>query len=156
MSDFIGAALPQFILAKKDIRLNPTWFERARRTGSRGRRLAMMASHWPRSGFTGDMAADVGLMQAQWYVEPVWRFPGEASRVGFFGITRDQYGAPLAGVTCSLFLTATRAWIMDIVSDSTGYFLLQSWYSPDTHFIVFHKAGAPAVFGSTDQNLVGA
>jgi hypothetical protein len=81
---------------------------------------------------------------------------GCASRVGFVGVSRDQYGAPLGGVTCSLFLTATKAWIMDIVSDTNGAFLLQSVYSPDTHFIVFHKSGSPDVFGTTRQNLVGA
>jgi hypothetical protein len=112
---------------------------------------------WPGNrGFVGDRGLDVGIMEPVWSRLLARLGHGEASRVGFVGVTRDQYGAPLGGVTCSLFLTATRQWIMDIVSDANGGFLLQSFYSPDTHFIVFNKAGSPNVYGATDQNLVGA
>ncbi len=106
--------------------------------------------------FVGDNGLDVGM------IEPIFRGPvarialGAGSRVGFVGVTRDAQGAPLGGVTCSLFRTATREWIMDIVSGVDGSFLLQSWYSPDAHFIVFSKTGAPDVFGTTKQTLVGA
>lgn len=115
--------------------------------------------YWPGSagcGFYGDTAADIGVGQAQSY-GPMERIAeGAASRVGFVGITRDQYGAPLGGVTCSLFRTSDRQWIMDVVSRSDGGFGLVSPYSPDTHFIVYLKSGAPDVFGTTKQTLVGA
>ena len=113
--------------------------------------------YWPgNGGFGGDLGADVGVMRSVWAWGLERLAHGVSSRVGFVGVSRDQYGAPLGGVTCSLFLTATKAWIMDIVSDTNGAFLLQSFYSPDTHFIVFYKSGSPDVFGTTRQNLVGA
>jgi hypothetical protein len=163
MSAFVGGALPTTILARKDRRLVPSYqvIRRQRdRLNDRDMPTAYPGGYtsdfWPGNrGFVGDHGTDVAMMEAVWSRQPARLAWGIASRVGFDGVTRDQYGTPLGGVTCSLFLTATRQWIMDIVSDANGAFLLQSFYSPDTHFIVFAKAGSPNVFGATDQNLVG-
>jgi hypothetical protein len=160
MSQLIGGALPQFILERKDRRMVPLYQAyRNYRDRLVGRDLptqypgGFCNDFWPGNrGFTGE---SVTVIEATWSRQVSRLAWGIASRVGFVGVTRDQYGAPLGGVTCSLFLTSTRAWIMDIVSDANGNFLLQSWYTPDTHFIVFNKAGAPNVYGATDQNLVG-
>jgi len=81
---------------------------------------------------------------------------GVASRVGFPGITRDQYGAPLANCTVILHRTATREFVYEGVSDTNGAFLAQSVYAGEGHYIVFHKAGTVNVYGATDNNLVGA
>ncbi len=164
MSGLIGNALPQFILTMKDRRLVPDYqhirrsrdrfYERSDATQFPG---GFASDYWPGNrGFIGDAGADYGITEAVWSRGVARLAHGVASRVGFVGVTRDQYGAPLGGVTCSLFKTDTRAWIMDVVSDADGAFLLQSVYSPDTHFIVFYKAGSPEVFGTTRQALVGA
>jgi hypothetical protein len=81
---------------------------------------------------------------------------GSASRVGFVGTTRDQYGAPLGGCAVQLFRTSDDLFIMEQTSDANGNFLLQSWYTPDTHYIVAYKAGSTDVFGTTVNTLVGA
>lgn len=165
MSQLVGAADPTLgYIALKDKRLVPTFsvlrrerdfvVERYSATQYPG---GYSTPFWPgNKGFVGDGSTDYGMIEAVWSRSPARIAQGAASRVGFVGVTRDQYGAPLGGVTCSLFRTATREWIMDIVSDAGGNFLLQSWYSPDTHFIVFYKAGAPSVYAATDQILVGA
>lgn len=164
MSQLIGGALPTQILDRKDRRLVPN-YQLIRRERDRivDRDLptaypgGYTSSFWPGGGgLTGDMAVDVSMMQAVWRLAPARLALGIASRVGFVGRTYGETGAILGGVTCSLFRTSTKEWIMDVISGDDGSFLLQSWYSPDTHFIVFSKAGSPEVFGTTRQTLVGA
>jgi hypothetical protein len=164
MSQFIGNALPTTIIERKDRRLVPTYQvirrerdrinDRDLPTGFPG---GYTSSFWPGNrGFVCDQSE--GCLLSAIYSRPVARLAwGQGSRVGFVGRTYDANGNVLGGVTCSLFRTSDRLWIMDVVSDAVdGSFLLQSWYSPDTHFIVFSKAGSPEVFGTTRQTLVGA
>lgn len=164
MSGLVGAAESTGYLQMKDKRL-VTNYQIVRRQRDRisERHSATaypggyISDYWPGGmGLGGDQAADVGVLSSVWSRTPSRLSHGCASRVGFVGVARDQYGAPLAGATCSLFRTATKEWIMDIVSGADGSFLLQSWYSPDTHFIVFSKTGPPDMFGTTKQSLVGA
>jgi hypothetical protein len=162
MSQFIGAALPQFRLERKDMRLHresqPVEDARARLPVRHDAGfVGFYSDYWPGNrGFVGDLGADVGL------ILPVWRkllrriTAGAASRVGFVGITRDQYGAPVGSCVVQLFRTSDDLFIMEITSDASGNFLLQSWYSPDTHYIVAYKAGSPDIFGTTVNTLVGA
>jgi hypothetical protein len=160
MSQFIGAALPVNIIDQKDRRLVP--IQRASRIRVERRGERDMPTSYP-GGFCNDFwpgnrgqPDDSGTLVSTFvnaYARLGW---GIASRVGFVGRTYDSNGNILAGVTCSLFRTSDKLWIMDIVSGSDGSFLLQSFYSPDTHFIVFSKAGAPEVYGTTRQTLVGA
>jgi hypothetical protein len=164
MSQFIGGAEPTTTLTWKDRRLVPS-YQAIRRERDRlvDRHSATSypggyaTAFWPGGcSLTGDQAVDVGMMQAIWS-RPLARLAwGAGSRVGFVGTTRDAAGGRLAGVTCSLFRTSDKLWIMDIVSDANGDFLLQSWFSPDAHFIVFAKSGSPDVTGTTRQTLVGA
>ena len=164
MSGLIGAAAPQFILTGKDRRLTPNFQvvrkERDRikeRNSATERPGGYANAFWPGTrGFVGDQGADVGIQQAIWR-GPIARLGhGIASRVGFPGVTRDQYGAPLGACTVILHKTATRELVYDGVSDSAGQFLAQSVYAGEAHYIVFHKAGAVNVFGATDNNLIGA
>jgi hypothetical protein len=160
MSQLVGGALPNFLLQRKDRRLVPT-YQVVRRERDRISDRDLPTSYpggytsnfWP--GNRG-LADDSGQLSAV-YGRSIARFAwGQGSRVGFVGTTYDQNGNVLGGVTCSLFRTSDRLWIMDVISGGDGSFLLQSFYSPDTHFIVFSKAGSPEVFGTTRQTLVGA
>jgi hypothetical protein len=162
MSGLIGAALPQFILARKDIRLHregqPIEDARARMPHLHEACYeGWFSDYWPGNrGFLGDRSTDVALLT------PTWRkllrriTAGAASRVGFVGVTRDQFGAPVGGCVVQLFRTSDDLFIMEITSDASGNFLLQSWYSPDAHYIVAYKAGSPDIFGTTVNTLVGA
>lgn len=163
MSNLIGGAQPQTILTMKDRRLVPSYqVVRRERDRIKERHAATQypggytSTHWPGNrGFIGDQSADVAVAEAIWS-RPVARFAhGIASRVGFPGITRDQYGAPLAACTVILHRTATREFVYEGVSGEDGAFLAQSVYAGENHYIVFHKAGAINVFGATDNNLVG-
>ena len=111
---------------------------------------------WPRgNGLLGDLAVDVGVLAAaQW--APYEAFGGISSRVGFVGVTRDQYGSPLGNCVVQLFRTSDDLFIMEQTSDANGNFLLSSWYTPNTHYIVAYKAGSPDAFGTTVNTLVGA
>jgi hypothetical protein len=160
MSQLIGGALPTQVLERKDRRLIPTYqvIRRERdRIVDRDLPTAYPGGYtnnfWPGGG---GLSADTGILAAV-YGRSIARLAwGAGSRVGFVGRTYDANGNVLGGVTCSLFRTTDRLWIMDVVSNFDGTFLLQSWYSPDTHFIVFSKAGSPEVFGTTRQTLIGA
>lgn len=160
MSNFIESAVFK-VLSIKDRRLQPNYqvIRRERDRIVERKHATEMPSDYKNAFWPGNAAvlggASSDVLQGVWS-RPMSRIGhGEASRLGFVGITRDQNGNILGGVTCSLFLTATRAWIMDVVSDANGAFLLQTFYSPDTHFIVFWKAGAPNLFDTTDQTLQG-
>lgn len=114
-------------------------------------------AYWPGGrDFVGDHNTDVGgLMGIMWAHTLKRDAQGAGSRLGFVGTTRDANGARLAGVTCSLFRTSDRVWIMDVLSDANGDFLLSTFDGAE-HFIVFSKTGAPTVIGTTRQTLVGS
>ena len=162
MSGFIGAALPQFRMQAKDTRNVPPFMamsDARQRGGSRHTPAneGFYSGFWPRSnGFMGDMGADVSMMAASGGRKTERIGAGMASRIGFPGVTRDQYGTPLAGCTVVLHRTATREFIYEGVSGADGAFLAQSVYAGENHYIVFYKAGAVNVYGATDHNLVGA
>lgn len=161
MSGLIGAALPQFRLEAKDQRLEHPFLD-VRDTRKRVKECADFSfagyrnEFWPGNrGFVGDQATDVSMQEAVWG-RRMKRFAiGVASRVGFPGVTLDQYGAPLAGVTVILHRTSTREYVMEIVSDANGNYLGQSVYAGEAHYKVIHKAGAINVFGASDNNLIG-
>lgn len=163
MSGFIGAAMPDALIMGKDRRLDLANRRRASqsRVAERSCLLHMPCGYgndfWPGNrGFIGDRATDVGLQDNTWGRRMERVGHGVASRVGFPGVTRDQYGAPLADCTVILHRTATREFVYEGVSDGAGQFLAQSVYAGENHYLVFHKAGAVNVFGATDNNLIGA
>lgn len=150
-----GAGLA--VITQDDFRMYyPLRNDRADRERVVSRQRSYATPWWPcRGGLVGD-AGDTSVQTDTAYNIVSRVSQGAASRVGFIGVTRDANGAPLAGVTCSLFRTSDKLWIMDFVSRSDGTFSLQSWFSPDQHFIVYNKSGSPDVFGTTKQTLVGA
>jgi hypothetical protein len=163
MSGFLGAAMPTPRIMAKDMMLAPTYRARNVRPRKTERNCALhvpcgyQTDFWPgRRGFIGDQGADVGLKDNTWARRMERLAHGIASRVGFPGVTRDQYGTPLAACTVILHKTSTRELVYDGVSDANGNFLAQSVYAGEGHYLVFHKAGAVNVFGATDNNLIGA
>lgn len=156
MTLLLGGADGFGLILPNDLRMDYTVRTgKVSRTADRQRSYA--TAWWPtRGGLQGDDGLDVGVLTGVSYGDYERAMTGAASRVGFSGVTRDALGAPLAGVTCSLFRTSDKLWIMDFVSRSDGTFSLQSWFSPDQHFIVYNKSGSPDVFGTTKQTLVGA
>ena len=157
MSQMLGGADGGGLLYPNDARLMT-----AVRTGQDGRLRAVdrqlsYATPWwpPRGGFYGDLAADVGIQMAQSYGNLDRSATGGASRLRVQGTTRDANGTPISGVTCSLFRTSDRQWIMDTVSLSDGSFQLFTPFTPDQHFVVFYKAGGPVIFATTVQTIIG-
>lgn len=158
MSSFVGAGDPTLgFIYQDDRRLAEGRSARdAARTVNRINRLDYQNGYWPRrGGFMGDLAVDVGLIESSSWGS-FYPAGGVASRVGFVGVTRDQYGTPTGGCVVQLFRTSDDLFIMEITSDASGNFLLQSVYTPDTHYIVAYKAGSPDIFGTTVNTLVGA
>jgi len=163
MSGLLGAAMPTPRIMAKDMMLHPTYKVRNVRPKVRERNCALhvpcgyRTDFWPgRRGFIGDYATDVGMLDATWSRRMERLAHGIASRVGFPGVTRDQYGTPLAACTVILHKTADDVLVYKGVSDANGNFLAQSVYAGEAHYLVFHKAGAVNVFGATDNNLIGA
>jgi len=157
MSGFLGAAMPTMSImadmsplvernrVRRETRMRPCW-----------KRTDYACMHYPGNGdFYGDHGVDVGILKSNLWAR-FYPVGGIASRVGFVGVTRDQYGTPTGGCVVQLFRTSDDLFIMEITSDSNGNFLLQSWYTPDTHYIVAYKAGSPDIFGTTVNTLVGA
>lgn len=111
---------------------------------------------WPgTAGFIGALGSDVGVMEADYYEQPDMT-SGSKQLFGVLGVTRDVYGSPLGGCTVKLYRTSTDEMVYSIVSDPQGNYLVQSPYYPDQHYIVIYKAGAPDVFGTTANTLVGS
>lgn len=164
MSMFVGFFnTVNMVLARKDWRLVSP-YQNLRRQQDRivERQAATIylggytSDYWPGNrGFYGEQVLETPLLEALWG-RVLSRFAqGSSSRLGFLGTTRDATGSRLGGVTCSLFRTSDKAWIMDVVSNINGDFML-STYDGTAHFIVFSKTGSPDVIGTTRQTLVGA
>ena len=156
MSQMLGGADGFGIIAPNDRRLELVRTDRTRTNRATDRQLSYATPWWPpRGGFYGDYAVDVGVQAGQPYGNLERIGQAGASRLGFIGTTRDANGTLIGGVTCSLFHTSDRLWIMDTVSAADGSFFLQSPFAGDQHFIVFYKAGTPEIFGTTKQTLMG-
>lgn len=159
MSQLLGNALPQFILARDDDRINLVTFTVEKYLPLHlcgGRAVSDYKSlWWPRgNALVGDGGLDVSMLDGvQWGSYDT--VGGISSRVGFVGISRDQYGSPLGSCVVQLFRTSDDRFIMEVTSDSSGNFTLFSWYTPDQHYIVAYKAGSPDVAGTTVNTLTG-
>lgn len=158
MSQFIGGALPQFILTANDDRNNLVTFTVEKFTEPWRCACPVgeyRSAWWPRgNNLLGDVSADAGVLDSvQW--GPYDTVGGISARVGFVGVSRDQYGSPLGNCVVQLFRTSDDLFIMEVTSDSNGNFTLFSWYTPDQHYIVAYKAGSPDVAGTTVNTLTG-
>lgn len=106
---------------------------------------------WPRSS---GMLADGGVSDVltqdlwEWNTEPT----GASGRLGFVGITRDQYGSPLAACTVRCFRVTPMEMVSIVVSDANGAYIATTPYN-DAHFLTVH--GPAGVAGATVDTLVG-
>lgn len=73
------------------------------------------------------------------------------------GITRDVTGAVLGSCTVDLFVAGTNAWVATVTSDpTTGAYSFPVQTNDGTaYFVRCYKVGAPNVFGTSDNSLVG-
>lgn len=114
--------------------------------------------YWPgNGGLIGCSDMESGIYSD--VIVPVWWdqpdvVTGHAFGFGFVGISRDQYGSPLAGVTVKLFHTTDNVLIDQEVSDAAGNYTLITPYL-DAHYIVAQKTSA-LVSGATLDNLIPA
>lgn len=72
------------------------------------------------------------------------------------GVTRNQHGAPLAGVTVDVFDDVTEAFLGTAVSDSGGNYVVTLSSSGHNLFAVGYLAGSPDVSGTTLNTLVAS
>ena len=110
---------------------------------------------WPAAGLLIGPGADAGfdaLAQVPAKHSDMWRSFGANGRLGFVGVTRDQYGSPLGGCRVRCFLTATTELVSDVVSDGNGNYLATTPYT-GAHFIVVHRSGSPDVAGASVDTL---
>ncbi len=72
--------------------------------------------------------------------ESYWTLSGCNGRLGFVGVTRDQYGSPVAGCTVRCYLVSTNELVSMVTSDANGAFVATSPYNTP-HFLVTHGVG---------------
>lgn len=163
MSGLVGAALPQFIQRPADKSCLDDYYGGEAEIAtplildllsSEGLEFEQdyVTPWWPGSSFAVN---DTGISDVLWgngWDDP-WIFSGCNARLGFVGITRDQYGSPLGGCTVRCFRTSNSELVYQTVSDiTTGEFLVTSPYT-DGHFLVVHKTGTPDVCGASVDTL---
>jgi hypothetical protein len=111
---------------------------------------------WP--GTTGPMT-DAGGLSGDISNGIWWDYPdvvtGHIFRYGFVGITRDQYGSPLGGVSLRLFRTVDDTLQDSQTSASDGSYVLGTPFL-DAHYVVSQKAGPPPVAGATVNTLIAS
>lgn len=88
------------------------------------------------------------IQQAAWFGLP-WPVSGCNGRLSFVGVTRDQYGSPIANCTVRCYLVSTGELISRVFSDTNGAFTITSPYSAP-HFLTTHSTG---VAGATLDTL---
>lgn len=124
--------------------------------------LGFQTDWWPARGSADASGAEWLRANFQWG-RPEFN-SGAVAKMAFLGVTRDVYGSILGGCLVKLFKTAdgsyagTKDRLLDeITSDpTTGAYALYTTYYPDTHYMVTYKTGAPDVFGTTVNTLIGA
>lgn len=167
MSAFVGAAMPVTILSGANrshtdpydsdwliVQPPPIAAPRVRLGALEPDIVSWRTPWWPTGGaLLGDTGlSDVASEDIGWFVE--WANRGGCNgRLGFNGVTRDQYGSPLGGCTVRLFRTSTDELVAKVTSDSNGAFLATSPYS-DGHYMTVHQAGPPAVAGATIDTII--
>lgn len=156
MSNFIGAALPQTILRRNELRLFPNngtalllyeeWIDVFGVTTFR-------TPWWPGNrGFFGDQGADMSCLYPVQWSQP-YLTQGSFGRFGVRGVTRDAYGSRLGGVTVKLFRTLDDSLQDSEVSDPEGNYLVTTPYT-DAHYLYIYKAGPPEMYGGSANTLI--
>lgn len=160
MSFLVGNALPQFIFGQRayndgddfwfgndDLFYGPSMSSLQNRESVLGGQ-SNATPWWPRRG--GLMGGWDGVPENQmlqrntWWGEP-WLLGGSNGRLGFVGVTRDQYGSPLGGCTVRCFVTSTDELVARVTSDANGNFIATTPYGGIAHYMTIHSAdGATA------------
>lgn len=158
MSSLLNAAAVVGPQIRDDITLNARWYRPEQGAiggydfeGQSADIVNFTTAFWPGGA---SMYNDGSIQGAIWFQEPDI-VAGASSRFGFVGVTRDQYGSPLGGVSLKLFRTSDNLLIDSTTSGPTGNYLLNTAFYPDPHYIVAHKSGSPDVDGVTVNTLIG-
>jgi hypothetical protein len=111
-------------------------------------------SYWPGGGASLDASGGEWLHSVSYDLVDV--NTGALSKLGFSGYTRDINGVILGGCTVRLFRTSDGYKTCEVTSDpTTGWFVLDTPFYPDTHFYTAHKPSAvPEVAGASPSTLV--
>jgi hypothetical protein len=114
-------------------------------------------SWWPNSSAgTNDGSTSDVMVSGISTRERYWPNSGANGRLGFVGVTRDQYGSAIGGCTVRCFRLSTLELTSQVVSDaSTGAFTITSPYS-EAHFLTVHLTGTPNIAGATVDTLIPA
>lgn len=111
---------------------------------------------WPSAG-AGALLGNAGSVAYDKiirYTDPWPNLPGGANgRLAFVGITRDQYGSPVGGVTVKCYRTSTDEVTATVISDANGAYTITTPYYPDGHYLVCYKTASPDIFGTTVNTL---
>jgi hypothetical protein len=101
---------------------------------------------------TGDPSAQNWLNSCPFSNEFFWN--GTCTYKVITGVTRDNTGAPLGGVTVDAFDTLTDTKKATTISDAFGNYII---YVPTVspHYLVGYLAGSPDLAGTTQNILVG-
>lgn len=153
MSTLVGNALPQFVFGQRAyVDGDDLWwgnedlFPGPGLMSIQNREVVLgqpgdATPWWPRrgslmGGFDG-VDENAMLARAAWWGDP-WLLGGANGRLGFVGVTRDQYGSPLAGCTVRCFRTLTDERVAKVVSDANGAYQATTPYLED-HYLVIHS-----------------
>jgi hypothetical protein len=72
------------------------------------------------------------------------------------GVVRDANGVQIEGATVWAFKTSDKSYVGTDTSDANGEYSIEVADTSSGHFIRAFKDGTPNLFGTTDDDLVGA
>lgn len=80
---------------------------------------------------------------------------GTQTKNAIRGITKDSVGVPVANAIVQGFVTATDAFVGEVISGTDGAYTLMTEQSKATpHYLVAYKAGSPDIAGTTVNTLL--
>lgn len=170
MSDLVGNAMPQFVLGQRDYWNGEDYYFGNEDLIPGGGELSMQDREaalgapgyatpwWPRGGTLMGGWDGVGenqlLARNPWWGDP-WVISGCNGRLGFVGVSRDQYGSPLGGCTVRCFVASTDELVARVTSDANGNFIATTPYGATAHYLVVHSADG-TVAGASVANLTAS
>ena len=166
MSQFLGAALPTQRLEPQDYRacaeefFDDEDFLAPRLLPLVAENFAEFAGFatpwWPqRSGFLGDMAADVAEFGSG--TKPLhsdyWTRSGATSLFAYAGLARDESGNPSAGARIKCFRTSDNTLQSSVLSDANGYYWAFTPYY-EAHYLVVQLPTTPLKAGASIDTIL--
>lgn len=101
-------------------------------------------------GFDGDNLLEINAKHSD-----MWRSFGSNGRLGFVGVTRDQYGSAIGNCRVRCFRAATDELMSSVLSDANGNYIATTPYY-EGHYLTVHKSGTPDICGATPETLFPA